>query len=584
MRLIKRIFSALSPWFEKGLFIKLRHAFPNPILMLRALRQPQSPESKVELNDRIIVIGLGTAALTFLQELKKEGFQNVTVVSRDKLYGGKCVNYGCMPSEFVFACSEIPVIDRSQKLQEFIGELRAEVQKQFEDLNYPIVVADADCICGARVALANGEFIQFDRLILAMGGSSPLPRQVSPSLSKLIRIEDFWTLPLGCTVVIYAEGNISALSLGDIAKSLGMMPIVLLAGTNPAGGLPSYRYFVREMTKRGVVIHERVRLIRVDADEIEFDARGEFATIAYDYLVIVSKPIPNLPIIDGIRPTIYDFDMTSASLPTRPEIAVLGDGAGFFTAAAAESQAKLLMRYWKSGERLDLRALDTMPVNLHGIQSLAMFGPEWSIAAKQWAEVDFRALGWSKVHRLEGKLWYLLDEKSGMVEACHICHKHAGELIGLGAALMAYPVSDVRWLTNATHPSSSEIFRAVADRALITLNANRSENWISESRPRTLKFHLPDISAIHPNLGLPVWLTNEKFNKAITSNRPRDYFQAYFGLAKLQLILECYTEYQLYENESENLVTTLPGGVDICINQQTHICRISKDIYIIEIS
>lgn len=577
MRLIKRLFSILSSRLKKGLFIKIRHAFPDPLQMLKAIRQPQSPDLNVRLDDRVVVIGLGAAAITFLQQLKQEGFLNVTLISRDQLYGGKCVNYGCMPSEFVLAHTTSPTSEIGQKLEQFIGDLRADVQKQCDDLNYPIIVASVDSISGDSVMLSNFETIKFDRLIIAMGGEYRLPMQLSFNLSKLIGIEDFWSIPPGNKVVIYAKDNIAAISLGDIAQSLGMLPTILLEGMNPIGGLPSFRYFVREIIKRGVAIHERMRLIRVSENEIEFDNNGKLTTLTYDYLIVLSKPVPNLPTIDGVRPTIYDLDLTSASLPERPDIVFLGDSAGFFTAAAAENQAKLLMRYWKYGERLDLRALDTMPVSLHGIQSFAMVGPEWSIVVKQWVEVDFRSLGWSKVHELEGKLWYLLDESSGKIEALHICHKHAGELIGLGAAMMAFPVWDVRWLTNSNHPSSAEIFKVVADKALLTLGLASQKNSIFGMQQVAFKFQLPDINELHPNLGMPDWLTIEKFNKAITSSRPRDYFLVYYGLSKLHLLGEFDADCNITETKDGSILIKHPDNLEISIDHEKNSCHISSN-------
>lgn len=519
-----------------GLLIKGRHAFPNPVLMLRALRQPRSPEVEVRLSSRIVVIGLGTAALASLRELKKEGFKNVTVVSRDQLYGGKCVNYGCMPSEFVFAHRDVSVEQRRASLDEFVSDLRKDVHKQFDELGFPIVVAEVEEIHGSKIQLSNGDSLEFDRAIVAMGNDYPLPDRIPADLPKLTPIDKFWQLPVGSRVVIYADGNVFASSLGEIAQRLGMLPTVLLAGPNPFAGLPSYRYYAREMGRRGVTLHERARLIRTDANELTYEANGKPATIPYDHLIVVSKPIPRFPKIDGVHASIYDIDLTCGSLPARPDIVFVGDGAGLFTASAAENQTKLLMRYWKHGERLDLMALDTTPLCLHGAQTLALAGPAWTYTSRQWNEIDFRSLGWSRIHKLEGKLWYLFDEASGRITGLQICHKHANELICLGAALMEFPVWDLKWMTTAMHPTSAEIFKVVAERATAQSAGHGRAVSLIDDTTTEMTFQLPSTIDLHPGNDLPEWVTREQCVEAITSRRPREYFVACYGMARLATV------------------------------------------------
>ena len=308
MNLTKLFYSALEPRIAKGLMIKARHAFPSPGLLLRTLRQPRSPDLKARLSERIVVIGMGTAALACLRELKKEGFSKVTIISRDRLYGGKCVNYGCMPSEFVFATGDIPVGERRAGLEAFVADLRSDVEKQFGALGYPMVAGTVVGVEGKRVRLADGSEVEFDRLIVAMGNDYPKPAALVSGSARLASIDEFWRLPVGSRVAIYAEGNIFALSLGEIAQRLGMQPTVMMSGANPFAGLPSYRYFVRGLTRRGVVLHERTRLMRAVGNELAIEDGGKPVTVTYDYLVVLSKPVPAFPKIDGVQPAIYDLE------------------------------------------------------------------------------------------------------------------------------------------------------------------------------------------------------------------------------------------------------------------------------------
>jgi len=77
--------------------------------------------------------------------------------------------------------------------------------------------------------------------------------------------------------------------------------------------------------------------------------------------------------------------------------------------------------------------------------------------------MDFKALGWSKVSKLDGKIWYLMSEKENKVDAIHICHPMAAELIVIAKNLIHLPLSDEAWNSSFIHPSASEIFKLISN-------------------------------------------------------------------------------------------------------------------------
>lgn len=548
--------SVLSPWLAQGAATKLRHAFPRLRPMLRALRRPVAGAFALQREHKIVVVGLGAAALAVVRELKVHGFANVRIVARDRLHGGKCVNYGCMPAEFAFGLADFPLEERRDRLDAFVGRLRADVERQFASFGYRIEEAEVDCIEGRELVLADGGRIAFDRLIVATGSDVPAPPRVDRG--RLIDMQSFWKLSPGSRLVIYAEGNVAALSLGEVAVQMGLQPVVLLSGASVFARLPSYRYFVREMSKRGVAIYEAVRLVRAE-DRAVFLQKARSTELDYDAFLPAGRPVPRLPRIDGAVPSLYDLDLTRASHPARPDIVFLGDAGGFFTAAQAEMQAALLVRSWRSGDRLELRALESAPLCLHGLQPLAMCGGDWPYAPERWIEVDFRSLGWSALKGLEGKLWYVLETATGRVEALHICHPHAGELISIGAALMEHPVSDVRWLTKFVHPSGAEIFKHLAADALGRMARGRVE-WPARRAAqldrgakdlREAAFALPATLDLHPSGALPEWIDARQCRRAILSADPRREFAA------------CFARYQLERIAGRSGESAAPGEVNV---------------------
>jgi heterodisulfide reductase subunit A-like polyferredoxin len=118
---MKCAFDFYKDQISNGLFFKLRQVYPNPWKILYVLLKHRVNKNNKKLrafgtkDTRIIIVGLGPAAISCAKFLIATGFKNIIFVSKDLMYGGKCVNYGCMPSEFVFSLSNTD-IDKSTKL------------------------------------------------------------------------------------------------------------------------------------------------------------------------------------------------------------------------------------------------------------------------------------------------------------------------------------------------------------------------------------------------------------------------------------------------------------------------------------
>jgi len=117
-----------------------------------------------------------------------------------------------------------------------------------------------------------------------------------------------------------------------------------------------------------------------------------------------------------------------------------------------------------------------------------------------------------------------------------------------------------------------------------TLGVAIQKNRIFDSQQIALKFQLPDTAGLHPNLGLPDWLTIQKYNKAITSSRPRDYFLAYYGLSKLHLLGEFDADCNVDEAKDGSILIKHPDNVKISIDNESHVCCISNNAITIHIS
>ena len=467
LNFVKLIFDYLPSKVNNGLWFYIRQLYPNVFNILKAIVKTRSTirlHNKLPQSASIVVVGLGPASFSCVTNLIALGFDNILVLSKDLNYGGKCVNFGCMPSEYSLFLETVPKDLRLGKLESFVSELRSDVEKQFNLLGVKVINSEAMSVQGKSVLLKSGNSISFDHLIFANGNSYNKPQRVPLNTSKTIEVEGLWSLPLGANLVIYAKNNPAALSMANSARALGLNVSLILSGANPFSKLPSWRYFARESVRKGInLIENDARLIRVDQDGISYECGSKITTISYDYILIASKPELNFISVDGLVPSMLDIDLSSSRLVNRFDISYVGDAAGFYSAAEAEEHARLVIKNIVKASSVDLNQLSLIPLSFHGNPSLAFAGDPWTwgVASSAWIEVDFRSLGWSKIHSEEGRLWYLLSRDGCSVDGIHICHPRSAELISTAIALMGRPLSDPIWRISSIHPSASEIFKLI---------------------------------------------------------------------------------------------------------------------------
>jgi hypothetical protein len=163
-----------------------------------------------------------------------------------------------------------------------------------------------------------------------------------------------------------------------------------------------------------------------------------------------------------------------------------------------------------------------------------------------------------------------------MIEGLNICHKHAGELICLGSALMPFPVWDLKWMVTATHPSSAEIFKVVAEHALASRTVIDRPKVLIDDTTIDRTFQLPATVQLHPSEPLPDWLTREHCLAAITSKHPRAYYAACFALDRLSASLGAGTpcQFRLAPNGGIDLIE--PADTNLSLDPDARVCTVER--------
>ncbi|MGV2828589.1 FAD-dependent oxidoreductase [Myxosarcina sp. GI1(2024)] len=534
-----KLYGFLGKFWQRGLFYKLRYSLSkrelvNPVGLLES-NPPVNLQ--VDRSESIVVVGVGIASYTLVRSLHRLGYQNVKIVARDCAFGGKCVNIGCMPSEYYTAYRQqgAAAIERGKQ---FVSSLRQFTQQSFQELGYPLIEGEVVEVRDKQIILKNGDEISFDRLVLATGN------QISkfPWLEATCSLQEYWQITAG-KLVIVSEGNPASLSYANIACDRGIETTVVFT-TNPLlAHLPSWQYFQRELSKRGIKIIDSAKINEVRGgsvvpNSLTIEVGNRLETIAFDHLLYDGATEINLPPIDGKTITILELDLQQANIIGRSDISVLGDASGLFSATEAELQAKKLARAWSSSETLNMSDFECLPLRVHGRKSLALVGSPWTLLSPGWRAVDFKVLGWSAVHNETGKLWYLYNGDRAKVEAIHICHRDASELISLAAILIDLPITDSRWLTCAVHPSAAEIFKLVIEDIETLDSETNSERVLlgassTDNNSRDNILNLPPIAKLNHSSFYQTAFSAEERSLGILDRQPEVYFALLLGLKHL---------------------------------------------------
>lgn len=477
---------------------------------------------------KIVVVGGGPAAVNAVKWAKQRGFSDVVLVQDgEQDIGGKCVNRGCMPSEFFMAAPQLSTDELNDRFTAFRNRLRSAIQKDLQTLCSRIVYQRAVAIKENLVLTETGETVAFDVVILANGQEEP---SKAKGLSDALSLNNFWELKNGpLTIVI--DGSLTGLSLASMAQKRGIAVRVLILKHLPFGHLPAVKFFLESLQQDGIPIEFVSRIESLSKTEVVYisdsGARQHFNHSSFIYQN--NPDFSGIP-VDGQEWGLQEIDFRWLKLKKRSNVFIIGDAAGFLSAMEAEVSGQALIDMWCEKVPVATLMPSAIPLRIHAKTSLAMVGDPLTYLQDHWHQVDFSLLGWTAVHQRNGALWFQCDPKKAMVTALHICHPDAGELIALGSALMRFPVFDPLWSSAFAHPSSGEIFRLVRARVL-----EMSQHPLAPELNTQLQVTIrrKDIKALTHSSQSASEFSPAEINLGKLDQDPREYFVVLFGLKAL---------------------------------------------------
>lgn len=461
---------------------------------------------------KILVLGAGPGGYAAALHAARRGAR-VTLVEREAV-GGTCLHWGCIPSkilktaadrleavrkagDFGVRLSGEPTLDLAalrSRQQRIIDIQTRGIQALLKNAGVRLVTGTGRLQGPGRLAVetgdANGEILDWDRLILATG-SRPAPLAGLPFDGKRIVSSNEMLFPdtLPDRLLIVGGGVIGC-ELASIYSALGSR-VTLVEALDRLLPLPSLdeeisTLLLREMKKRGIDCRPTARVAAVHLGEKDVkvaltDSQGANVQVEVDQVLVCV----------GRRPNSRDLGLDAVGVATdedgwvkvdpylctsAPGILAIGDLLGplhvmlaHVAGAEAAVAAENAMAEKGSRRRMDYRAVPSAIFTSPEVAAVGMSEAEATAAGLEVAAstVLFRALG--KAHVLgdiAGQAKIVFEAVTGKILGVYLVGPHATELVAEATLALnrGCTVADLAATIHA-HPTLAEIMGEAALKA-----------------------------------------------------------------------------------------------------------------------
>ncbi len=430
-----------------------------------------------------VVIGSGSAAFAAAIEARKQQ-TSVTLVS-GPLFGGTCVNIGCIPSKFlIHNANKLPWRELQQKKQQLIEQLRTTKYEQVAK-KWGISIVSGRCrFKDAHHLFIDDELFSFDTAIIATGA-----KPFTPNIAGLEQIA-FWH----STQALDAEkppkslcvigGNAIGLELGQLFQRVQSQVYLIeqQATIAPFEEKEVSQFLTQQLQKEGMQIYcsAQVRHVQKNGDNIKvvFTQKGSDKTIEVEQLLIATGVQGNTKDLNlesaGIRTDTKGFIVVDEYLrTTNPKVYAAGD---------VTTYPKWVYLAAAMGRTAANNALNNnlMPFSFNTVAHVIFTDPPLASAGKYTYELpqaqafvfDVADVPRSIITGEQGILKFVCSSDEKTILGVHLCMPHADSLI-FAAQLLVHCGVRLEELQNTLIPylTFAESFRLAAQSVDVPVDA-----------------------------------------------------------------------------------------------------------------
>ncbi len=410
----------------------------------------------------VIIIGAGPGGYRAAEYAAQQGLQ-VVIIEKDEV-GGTCLNRGCIPTKtYVHSATFAEALERQQQV---VQQLRAGVEGILSASGITLVRDTASFLDSHTVALAGGDTISADHIIIATGSSAKMPPIVGidtdPRVMTATELLQLTTLPKRLCII---GAGVIGMEFASVFQRFGSEVTVIefMKECLPMLDSDCAKRLRKVMEKRGIVFKMKTsvqNLADIDADAILIATGRKPHT---EGLNLEAAGIPTDP--RGFIAVDDNFKLTGGQTPC--EIYAIGDVNGRqLLAHAAEMQAVRAVNHILG--KTDGIRFDIMPAAIFTQPEAACVGPSEDQLKAMEQTYQCRKAFW----RANGKA-LAMDEGEGLLKlfsdaedriiGCHAFGAHAADIIQEVSVLMCRDttVPQLRDMVHI-HPTLSEILLTCA--------------------------------------------------------------------------------------------------------------------------
>ena len=268
----------------------------------------------MKANYDIVVIGFGKAGKTLAAKFSKAG-KSVALVEKDKkMYGGTCINVGCIPAKRLITDASKTPSGEFEKKAQYYKETVAEKKKLIAALNKAnydkIAAAGVDIIDGTAsfkddhhiiVTTEDGNVeIEAEKFIINTGSVTVIPKIEGANSKGVYTSESMMNLdelPKGLTIV---GGGYIGLEFASMYADFGSKVTVVQDGDVflPREDEDIAKAIRDVLEAKNVEIVTGAKVTKVDEGKLYYEVAGKSKALASDAILLAVGRRPNT---DGLR-------------------------------------------------------------------------------------------------------------------------------------------------------------------------------------------------------------------------------------------------------------------------------------------
>lgn len=438
-----------------------------------------------------VIIGFGKGGKTLAGDMAGRGLKVAVVEKSDKMYGGTCINVGCIPTKYLILeaaknryknfTSFVQYKDEYKKIIENkISLISSFRKKNFDNLdskeNIDIITGEGSFLDANTIEVKNKEGIfqiSGDKIFINTGAETVYPPIKGLKESKYVydseRIMELKELPKKLVII---GGGYIGLEYAGMYKNFGSQVVVL--EESPVFMLREDKEIAEEikkvMTSRGIDIELGVKVLEIDGHNVIFQRDGKSETIEADAILVAVGRKPNTANLKlenaGVKINERGAVVVDDRLHTSQEnIWALGDvhGGLQFTYTSLDDYRIVRSELFDNGE-YTLKDRKIVPYTVFIEPQFSRVGMTEEEARKNGYEVKTAKMNAASPRMKisgenEGVLKVVVDGKTNKILGASLFIAQSGEIINTIALAMKANIN-YQLLRDGiyTHPTVTEIF------------------------------------------------------------------------------------------------------------------------------